>query len=606
MEKKLSLLFTWVRSIPVLALGVVLAHVTAAGSTLSGSLGATLSGTAMTGTQPLANATVRLWQVSTNGYGVPGVLAGSAVTDGTGAWTISVINCNPSNIDVYVIARSNMGSGPIRISAFLGPCNMLPSNVHINEVTSIAAVWSLAQFADLKDVALGSPATNSLGLINAGLNAANLADVTTGSSPGSSLPAGTTIPTSTVNTLADIMASCDVAGGGSAACTNLFSAATPPGHNAPADSLTAMLYLALFPTNNVNALFSLIGPTPPFTPALASAPTDWSLVINFASTGLNEPAQLSVDFSGNVWTANFGNSTIAKFNPAGRLLSGAGFTGGGLDLPFGLAIDSNDDVWASNQGNNSLSKFASDGTALSPILGFTGGGLETPQYIAVDTTNRIWVANCGDFCDGSGNPSTVSIFSSTGVAITPPTGITGGGLNGASGIAINGLGVAWVVNTGNNSLTRITSLGVVLSSSAGDTGGGLNGPVDIAFSPADYAWITDQLGGAVSQFRTGGVPITGPTGITGGGLNGPIGIAIDSAGTKWTANSVGLAEVDNTGAVLSPSNGFADPNSVGPDGVALDASGNIWVTNTLNNSLSLYLGLARPTKTPVIALPALP
>jgi len=598
MEKKLSLLFTWMRCIPVLALAVVLAHVTTAGSTLSG--------TAMTGTQPLANATVRLWQVGTEGYGSAVTLAGSTVTNGSGAWTISAINCNPSNIDVYVIARSNMGFGPVRVSAFLGPCNTLPSNVLINEVTSIATIWPLAQFDALNNGAIGAPASNSLGLTNAGLNAANLADVTAGSSPGSSLPAGTTIPTPTINTLADIMASCDVAGGGSAACTNLFSAATPPGQDAPPDSLSAMLYLALFPTNNVNMLFSLIGPTPPFTPALPTAPTDWSLAINFASAGLNAPAQLSVDFSGNVWVANFGNNTIAKFSPAGRLLSGAGFTGGGIDLPFGLAIDSNDDVWASNQGNNSLSKFASDGTALSPLLGFTGGGLEAPQYIAVDTTNRIWVANCGDFCDTSGKPSTVSIFNSTGVAITPPTGITGGGLNGASGIAINGLGVAWVVNQGNNSLTRINSQGVVLSSSAGDTGGGLSGSVDIAFSPADYAWITDSLGNAVSEFRLGGFPQTGPAGITGGGINGPLGIAIDSVGTKWIANNVGLAEIDHTAAVLSPSNGFVDPNSSGPDGVALDASGNIWVTNSLNNSLSLYLGLARPTKTPVIALPALP
>jgi sugar lactone lactonase YvrE len=601
MEKKLSLLSTWVRCIPVFALAVVLAHVTNAGIA-----GSTLSGTAMTGTQPLTNATVRLWQVNTQTYGGAVTLAGSTVTNGSGAWTIPVINCSPYNIDVYVIARSNMGSGPVRVSAFLGPCNTLPSNVVINEVTSIATIWPLAQFTAVNNGAIGAPPTNSLGLINAGLNAANLVDVTTGSSPGSGLPAGTTIPTSTINTLADIMASCDVAGGGSAACTNLFNAATPPGQDPPPDSLSAMLYLALFPTNNVAELFSLIAPTPPFTPALASAPTDWSLVINFASAGLSTPSQLSVDSSGNVWVANFGNSTIAKFSPAGQLLSGAGFAGGGLDLPFGLAIDSNGNVWASNQGNNSLSEFASDGTALSPILGFAGGGLETPQYIAVDTTNRIWVANCGDFCDGSGNPSTVSIFSSTGVAITPPTGITGGGLNGATGIAINGLGVAWVVNQGNDSLTRINAQGIVLSPSSGDTGGGLSLSVDIAFSPADYAWITDQLASAVSEFRIGGVPQTGPAGITGGGINGPLGIAIDSAGTKWIANSVGLAEIDHTAAVLSPSNGFVDPNRSAPDNVALDASGNIWVTNIFNNSLSLYLGLARPTKTPVIALPALP
>lgn len=193
-------------------------------------MGAGLSGTAMTGTGPLTQATVKLWQVSTAGYGHGDTLIAQANTDSSGHWSMSTITCSPANSEVFVIARSGFGGGPIRILAFLGPCNALPSNVAINEVTSIAAIWALHQFMLVSNNgSIGAPSTNATGLANAGLNATNLANVTTGTTPGSALPPGATAPIAKINTLADIMAACDVTGGPpSTPCTSLFSAATPP------------------------------------------------------------------------------------------------------------------------------------------------------------------------------------------------------------------------------------------------------------------------------------------------------------------------------------------------------------------------------------------
>jgi streptogramin lyase len=566
-----------------------------------------LTGTAKTGNLPLTNASVKLFQVGTTGYGSAITLAGITTTNSTGHWSMSTINCSPANIEVFVIARSNNGGGPIRILAFLGPCNALPSNVTINEVTSIAAIWPLARFAKTNNGAIGAPSTNATGLANAGLNAANLADVTSGTTPGSALPPGATAPIAEINTLADIMASCDVTGGPpSAPCTSLFSAATPPGHPAPPDTFSAMLYVALFPVNNVSELFALVGATPPFTPTLTSSPTDWTIAVNYANGGLIAPGQLAIDASGNIWVASSVGNSLNEFNAAGTALSIAGFSGGGLNLPVAVAINSKGDVWVANQGNNTLSEFASDGTPLSPAGGFTGGGLELPQYIAIDSSDRVWVANCGDFCDKSGVASNIGVFSSAGIALTPASGLLGGGLNGASGIALDMNENVWVANEGNNSLSKFNSLGIVLSPTTGFTGGGLFGPVAVGVSPANFVWVTDQLGNAVSEFTASGVAKTGPAGTTGGGINAPLGIAIDSSGTKWIANSTGVAVINNLGAVISPITGFVDPNNNEPFAVAIDASGNVWVTNTGNNSLSEFVGVAAPVKTPVIGPPKLP
>jgi streptogramin lyase len=596
MKRVHSFLHVWARQISFPVLAAIFLSCSGA------AMASGLTGTAMTGNQPLANATVRLWQVATSGYGHLGALAGVTTTNSSGHWSISSINCNPANIEVYALARSNT----IRILAFLGPCNALPSNVTINEVTSIAAIWALQQFMLIDNGAIGAPSTNAAGLANAGLNAANLADVTTGTTPGSALPAGATAPIATINTLADIMASCDVTGGPSTPCTSLFSAATPPGHAAPTDTFSAMLYVALYPVNNVNELFVLEGAAPHFTPVLPTSPNDWTLAVNYVNGGLNAPAQLGVDASGNIWVADSLGNSLSEFNPAGKPLSAAGFTGGGLNIPVAVAINSLGDVWVSNHGNNTLSEFASDGTPISLVGGFTGGGLEVPQYIAIDTLDRVWVANCGDFCDKSGVASNISVFSSAGTALTPASGLLGGGLNGASGIALDVNGNVWVANEANNSLSKFNSLGAALSPSTGFTGGGLFGPVAIAVSSANFVWVTDQLGSAVSEFNSSGGAQTGPAGTTGGGLNAPLGIAIDSSRNKWVANSTGIAEIDGTGAVISPITGFVDPNNNEPYSIAIDASGNVWVTNSNNNSLSEFLGVAGPVKTPVIGPPTLP
>ena len=605
MKQVHSFLHAWAHQTSFLALAAMFLGCSGA------AMAAGLSGTAMTGKLPLTNATVKLWQVSTTGYGQGDTLVAQAATNSSGQWSISTITCSPANSEVFVIARSGFGGGPIRILAFLGPCNALPSNVAINEVTSIAAIWALQQFMLVSNSgSIGAPSTNPTGLANAGLNAANLANVTTGTTPGSTLPPGATAPIAKINTLADIMAACDVTGGPpSTPCTSLFSAATPPGGAAPTDTYDAMLDVALFPVNNVNELFALIGTTPPFNPVIPASPTDWTLAVNYANNGLDAPGTLAIDASGNIWVPNALGNSLSKFNAAGRPLSGGGlpgFNGGGLNIPFAVAIDSNGNAWVTNEGNNSLSEFSSDGTAMSPAdTGFTGGGLEDPEYLAIDSSNNVWVANCGNFCDKSGVASNVSEFNSAGKALTPTTGLLGGGLDGASGIALDKNGNVWVANEGNNSLSEFNSSGMAVSPPTGFTGGGLDGPVALAVSSTNFIWVTDQLGNAVSEFASNGEPATGPAGTTGGGIVAPLGIAIDSSHNKWIANSTGIAEI-SVNTVTSPSTGFVDPNNDEPNGAAIDASGNVWVTNTHGNSLSEFVGVAAPVKTPLIGLPTLP
>ena len=115
------------------------------------------------------------------------------------------------------------------------------------------------------------------------------------------------------------------------------------------------------------------------------------------------------------------------------------------------------------------------------------------------------------------------------------------------------------------------------------------------------------------------------TGYTGGGLSYPYGIAVDGAGNVWVTNYYGIiaegTEAPSTiselqgangakpGQPISPSTGYgSDAGLLEPHGIAIDASGNVWVSNADDgaNSITQFLGVATPVKTPLAGPPQLP
>jgi len=94
----------------------------------------------------------------------------------------------------------------------------------------------------------------------------------------------------------------------------------------------------------------------------------------------------------------------------------------------------------------------------------------------------------------------------------------------------------------------------------------------------------------------------------------PQGIAVDGGGSVWVANyrAPYLSKLAGStaavpGAALSPATGIgADAALLEAYAIAIDASGNLWVSNQGNSTITKFLGLAVPVKTPLSALPQLP
>src|SRR5208282_5053102 len=260
--------------------------------------------------QPIAGATVTLYAA---GAGAPTQLA-QGKSDDSGAFTLAVDSA-PADSVLYVVAKGGTpkaaaDKGPndaIELLAVLGTTP--PKKVVVNEFTTIASVWTAAQF--LKgDVLSGKP----LGLHIAAGNVPNFVDLETGGLGPviqDPLNSSQTATLATFTTLADLLAGC-ITRVQPDACNQFFAIATPPGGVAPTDTLTAAENIARNPSNHAQKLFALLDafyPVPagklwravPFIPYLSFAPSAWTLSLVYAGGGLNSLGGIAIDGEGNMW-----------------------------------------------------------------------------------------------------------------------------------------------------------------------------------------------------------------------------------------------------------------------------------------------------------------
>lgn len=381
------------------------------------------------GQQPVSGSTIQLWAAGTTGYGTgaTALINSTVLTDAGGSFNITGAYTCPAGSQVYITATGgNPGGGnnsALAMMAGLGPCSGLtPSTfIFINEITTVGAVWALSSFmtGTATSVNVGAPATNSAGLVQAFADISQIANTATGATPGPALPSGAVSPTAEINTLADILASCvNSSGPSSTTCSALFSAATV-GNSTPANTVAAAVNIARNPTNNVQSLIVLSGPSAPFQPTLAAV-NDWTLGVTYPVG--TSPVSVAVDAADNVWIANTASSSVSRLTHAGAATTYASATGG-LNAPTSIALDTGGNAWVANT-NNSLTEISSSGTDSN----YTGGGLNQPSSVAIDGLGTVWVSN--------GAASTVSAFSSAGTALSSASGYPTGSSNGASFVSV--------------------------------------------------------------------------------------------------------------------------------------------------------------------------
>lgn len=258
-----------------------------------------LGGVVYAAGHPISGTAVHIYSVSPTAAPTEAnqELSSQVTTDAAGHFLFgSLKTCPGSNSLVYLVAHGGStgylqanSNASLALMTTLGTCDDLAGNrsVTLDELSTVASAYPLAPFVDrlLQVHAAGDPVAFA-----AAIQASQdlLSEVN-----------GTTAPQSAqdlesvqkINTLAAILASCTTSASGlsgaSSACGQLLAVASP-GDTSQTDTLGAMIQIALNPTRNVEALFSLVTPQS-FAPLLSKSPSDWIIAIPalIAGPGIN-------------------------------------------------------------------------------------------------------------------------------------------------------------------------------------------------------------------------------------------------------------------------------------------------------------------------------
>ncbi|MGB9147793.1 MAG: hypothetical protein WCC14_18345 [Acidobacteriaceae bacterium] len=413
------------------------------GTPATNTLGGEISG----GQQPVTGMTLQLYDAGSNGYGsaATGMLTGTLpTTDPNGSFNFTNPTCPHPSDQVYLVGT---GGDPVAagltqgqtnpnlaLMVALGNCSGLSSitHIHMNELTTVAAVWALAPFMSGNTQTyqnVGASSTNAAGLELAFAAAGQVVNISNGTLPGT-LPTGATLQTSEVNTIADLLEACINSKGGTSgdgsSCGNLFAAA-PSASGNPTDTITAAMNIAQNPARSVPSLDLVVSNTSTFQPIVAS-PTAFTIAIQYTGGGLNAPTAIAADQSGNIWVTNSGGSSVSQFDNTGT--PNAAFGGNGVALggtPGGLAIDLSGNAWIATSANNVL-EVSPSGSVLTTL---SNNGMNAPVSVAIDGGGDLWVVNSGS------GANSVSAFTSAGTPLTNSP-FSGGGISVPASIAING------------------------------------------------------------------------------------------------------------------------------------------------------------------------
>ncbi|MBL9190269.1 MAG: hypothetical protein JNK23_22495 [Opitutaceae bacterium] len=228
-----------------------------------------------------------------------------------------------------------------------------------------------------------------------------------------------------------------------------------------------------------------------YVSALSTANAIVKVTANGASTSfadnteLSIPSGLAFDGSGNLYVANQGFDTIAKFTPGGV----RSIFASGVDSPYGLAFDAAGNLYVSNFVFDTITKITPGGVKSI----FASSGLNRPTGLAFDRAGNLYVANF--------HGNTIVKFTPAGVGSV----FASAGLASPQGLAFDNAGNLYAANQGGSgSITKFTPAGV--DSVFVDTGLGAH-LFGLAFDSAGNLHVANLQDGTIRKFSSTGVAL---------------------------------------------------------------------------------------------------
>jgi DNA-binding beta-propeller fold protein YncE len=213
------------------------------------------------------------------------------------------------------------------------------------------------------------------------------------------------------------------------------------------------------------------------------------------------------------------------------------------------------------------------------------GQFSFPSGIAADGQGNVWVVDTAN--------NRVQKFDSTGkyLAKFGSNGSGDGQFKNPGGIAVDSQGNIWIADSGNNRLQKFDPTGKYLSKfgSSGSGNGQFNFPAGIAIDAQGNIWVVDAANNRIQKFNSKGEYQSqfGSSGAGNGQFSFPTSVAIDAAGSLWVTDwgNNRLQKFDSGGKQLDEFGSFGSGlgQFKSPASVAIDAQDSIWVIDAENN-----------------------
>lgn len=295
------------------------------------------------------------------------------------------------------------------------------------------------------------------------------------------------------------------------------------------------------------------------------------------------PQGVATDSSGNLYVSDTANHTIRKITAAGVVTTLAGSAGirgsvdgtgsaARFDRPRGIATDSAGNVFVADYNNSTIRKITPAGVVttfagtagMRALVDGTGSAarFSLPSGVATDGDGNVYVADFANCSIRKITPagSVTTLAGSFEIGSLDGTG-SAASFNFPSGLAIDSAGTLYVADSGNRTVRKVTPAGVVttLAGSVGifgsedGTGGdarfGFSSSADAAGMATDASgniYVADNFNHTVRQITPAGVVTTLGTAHTNGTEDGtghaarflaPSGVAIDRGGSLYVTDT---------------------------------------------------------------------
>lgn len=331
------------------------------------------------------------------------------------------------------------------------------------------------------------------------------------------------------------------------------------------------------------------------------------------AASFNLPVGVAVDGSGNVYVADYFNAKIRKITPDGAVstLAGSGIQGSedgtgaaaSFNKPLGIVVDRTGDLLVVDWLGGTIRR-------VTPA-----GVVTTVSSLVCEATGRPAATQWdGIAADGSGNLVVADQHGQTVWRINPRGLVTRlAGFSYPYGVAVDGFGNVLVTEGGTNKIRKIAPTGAVTTlAGSGDIGradgtgaeASFRDPRGIAVDRTGNAYVADTWNQVIRKVTPEGVVTTLAGGYPGYGIDGtgaaasfnfPEGVAVDGASNVLVADTDAgrIRKITPGGQVTTLAGGkagvfdFAD--GIGreaafhfPTGIAVDSSGSAYVADSWN------------------------